>query len=469
MRCTILNLFGLNLFGPSLFGPSLFGCRDVRARSRQSVVAIAAALLLTALTTGPTAAMKIQTVTSPGGIEAWLVEEHGLPLVSMQFGFKGGSAQDPADKGGVAHFMTAMMDEGAGDLTAQAFQQRAEELAMRMSTDAGLDEFTGSFQSLTQNLEPASELLKLALTKPRFDADAVERMRKQMQAGMAFDAKDPDKIVSKAWYAEAFAGHPYGRPVNGTVESLPKIQSADLHAYQGRVFARDNVKIAVVGDIDAAALGKLLDKVFGDLPAKATLTAIAKVTPIKGPKLTTIDMDVSQSVATFGQVGIDRNDPDFIPAFIANYILGGGGLTSRLMEEVREKNGLAYSVYSYLATFDDSSVFAGGVATKTAGIGKSLEIIKRELGRMEAEGPTEAELQDAKQYLTGSYALRFDSSNKIASQLLGIQLDELGIDYVDKRNSLIEAVTLADVKRVARRFASPDTLLVTVVGRPGAL
>jgi zinc protease len=440
----------------------------VRASIATTLVASTLALS-SFLFTGPAAAMKIQTVKSPGGIEAWLVEEHGLPLVSMQFGFKGGASQDPEDKPGVANFITSMMDEGAGDLDAQAFQQKAEELAMRMSFDAGRDEFTGSFQTLTQNLAPASDLLKMALTKARFDTDAVDRMRKQLLAGLAFDAKDADKIANEVWNAEAYPNHPYGRPVNGTMESLTKIQSADLKAFRDRVFARDTVKISVVGDIDAAALGALLDKVFGDLPAKAQLSPVTRMEPQGGPKVKTVELDVPQSVAQFGQLGIDRKDPDFIPAFIANYILGGGGLTSRLMEEVREKNGLAYSVYSYLQTMDGSSVFGGGVATKTAGISKSLDIIKTELAKMAKDGPTAAELQDAKQYLTGSYALRFDSSNKIASQLLGIQLDELGIDYVDKRNSLIEAVTIEDVKRVATRILGPDKLIVTVVGRPGAL
>jgi zinc protease len=430
---------------------------------------LAAAALALALTTGTAAAMKIQTITSPGGIEAWFVEEHGLPLLSMQYGFKGGTAQDPEDKPGVAHFITTMMNEGAGDMDARAFQQREEELAMRMSFDAGRDEFTGSFQSLTQNLDASADMLRLALTKTRFDTDAVLRMRKELTASLAFDAKDPEKIAGNAWYAEAYAGHPYGWPANGTAESMAKITSDDLQEFRRRVFTRDALKISVVGDIEPEKLGKLLDKIFGDLPAKGDLKPVARIEPKVGPKLTMIEMDVPQSVATFGRIGLDRKDPDFIAGFIVNYIVGGGGLTSRLTDEVREKNGLAYSVYSYMMTYDQSSVFAGGVATKTSGIAKSLEIIKRELAKMATDGPTAEELQDAKQYLTGSYALRFDSSNKIASQLLGIQMDELGIDYIDKRNALVDGVTMEDVKRVAKRMVSPDNLLITVVGQKGAL
>lgn len=413
--------------------------------------------------------MKIQTVTSPGGIEAWLVEEHSLPLLTMNFAFLGGAAGEPADKTGLANFMTAMMDEGAGGLRAADFQERVEELAMRMSFDAGRDEYTGAFQTLTKNREASTDLLRLALTQTRFDPDAVERMRKQILANIAFDAKDPDRIADDVWYSIAFKGHPYSRPVTGTVETVTAITPEDLHEFRQRLFAKDNLRVAVVGDITAEELGRLLDKVFGDLPAKSGIDPIAPAELPITPITKLVEMDVPQSVAVFGHAGLSRKDPDFIPGFIADYILGGGGLTSRLMDEVREKRGLAYSVYSYMQSYDGAAIHFGRVATKTEAIGKSLEVIRGELQRMADEGPTPEELDDAKRYLTGSYALRFDSSSKIAGQLLGIQIEELGIDYVDKRNSLIEAVTIEDVRRVAKRFLDPGNLIVTVVGRKSGI
>jgi zinc protease len=414
-------------------------------------------------------AMKIREVKSPGGIEAWLVEDHNVPLLALRFAFEGGNAQDPNGKEGVANFLTAMMDEGAGDLSSAAFQERMEEIAMRMSFEDGRDTLYGSFETLTMNRDAAVELLRLAVNKPRFDADAVDRIRKQLLAGLAFDDRDPDKVAGKAWNALTFAGHPYGRPANGSQQSISAIAREDLEAYRSRVFAKDTLKVVAVGDIDARTLGELLDRVFGDLPAKAVLVPVARIAPKPGGAQQVIEMDVPQSVAVFGMGAMLRKDPEFIPAYVLNHILGGGGFASRLMVEVREKRGLAYSVYSYLQPYRNAGLFVGGVATKNEEIGRSLEVIRAELKRMAEEGPTAAELENAKKYLIGSYALRFDTDAKIAAQLLAIRQDDFGIDYVDKRNGQIEAVTLEDVKRVARELLKVDDLIVTVVGKPKGL
>lgn len=414
-------------------------------------------------------AMKIQSVKSPGGIEAWLVEDHSVPLMAMRFAFRGGSSQDPADKAGVANFLTTMLDEGAGDLDASAFQERAEELAMRMSFSDTRDAFYGNFETLTENRAKSVELLRLALTRPRFDADAVERMRKQLLAKLAFAARDPNKVAAKEWYANAFAGHVYARSATGDEGSIGAITAADLEAFRKRNFARSNLYVTVVGDIDAATLGAILDDVFASLPAKPDHVAVPKAEPKPGHPPggeTVVEMAVPQSVAVFGVGAMARKDPDFMPGFVLNHILGGGGFASQLMEEVREKRGLAYSVYSYLQPEDHASVLLGSVATKNESIAESLAVIRDVLKRMAADGPTEAELANAKSYLTGSYALRFDTSAKIATQLLGIRMEDLGIDYVEKRNALVEAVTLADVKRVAAGLLKPESLIVTVVGQP---
>ena len=427
-------------------------------------------LLLLVVTTfsGPAHAMKIQSVKSPGGIEAWLVEDHSVPLLAMRFAFEGGSAQDPAGKEGIANFLSAMLDEGAGDLDAGAFQERMEELAVRMSFDDSRDSFYGSFETLTVNREAAIDLLRLALTKPRFDADAVERIRRQLLANLAYADKSPEKVASKQWYATAFDGHAYGRPASGTPESVASVSGADLEAYRKRVFARSNLKVVAVGDIDAATLARLLDDVFGPLAEKADLVPVATTAPVAGGREKVVEMDVPQSVAMFGFGAMPRKDPDFIPAFVLNHIVGGGGFSSKLMEEVREKRGLAYSVHSYIHPEDHASVLVGSVATKNEAIGQSLEVIRAELARMAQTGPTEEDLDHATKYLVGSYALRFDTSAKIASQLLGILREDLGIDYVDKRNGLIEAVTLEDLRRVAKRLFKMDDLIVTVVGKPAA-
>ena len=412
--------------------------------------------------------MKIKRVISPGGIEAWLVESHDNPLVAMRFAFRGGSSQDPLGKEGLAYFVTAMIDEGAGTFDAIGFQERAQALAMRMNFDASRDVMLGNVQTLTENKDEVFDLLRLALTEPRFDADAIERVRAQILAGLKFDENDPSTVASLAWDRLAFGDHPYGRPIKGTKASIASISREDLKDYVARVFARDKLLISVVGDIDAETLGRTLDKIFGALPAHSTLASVADADPPLGPTREVIEMDVPQSVAQFGHRGIARKDDDFIAAYVLNYIIGGGGFASRLMEEVREKRGLAYSVHSNLFPYQHGAVFIGNVATKNEAVGQSLDVIESELRRLAERGPTAEELESAKSYLTGSYALRFESSSSIANQLLWIQIEDLGIDYVNRRNEQVEAVTLDDIKRVAVRLIEADRLITTIVGKPVA-
>ncbi|MGH1418793.1 MAG: M16 family metallopeptidase [Hyphomicrobiaceae bacterium] len=427
---------------------------------------LAVAAYLFVLQPNPANAMKIETVKSPGGIEAWLVRSSSVPLLSMRFAFDGGSSQDPKGREGVANFLTAMMDEGAGDLDAGAFQERQETLAMRMSYDDGRDHFYGNFSTLTKNRAESVKLLKLAITKPRFDETAIERMRKQLLSSLVSAARSPNKVVAKAWYKAAFGDHVYGRPSSGTLETIKAITRQDLLDYHRRIFAKSNLKVAVVGDIDADALGKLLDDVFGDLPETAELSEVPKISVPTGGAQKVIEMNVPQSVAMFGLGAMSRKDPDFMPGFVLNHIVGSGGFSSKLMEEVREKRGLAYSVYTYINPLAKSSILIGSVATKNEAMGKSLEVIRAELQKMADKGPSDKDLQDAKQYLIGSYALRFDTSNKIANQMLGVMIEDIGIDYFEKRNSLIEAVTVEDLKRVAKTLLDTNNLIVLVVGKP---
>jgi zinc protease len=424
-----------------------------------------AALFLLVTFIRPAHAMKIHLVKSPGGIEAWHVEEHGVPMIALRFAFTGGNSQDPAGKEGVANFMSAMLDEGAADLSSEEFQKRMEEIAMRMSFEDGRDAFFGNFETLTANRAKAVELLRLALNKPRFDEDAVERIRGQLLAALVYADRDPEKVAGKEWSKTAFPGHPYGRPANGTKETVNAIKRDDLASYWRKNFARSNLKVVAVGDITAEQLGVLLDTVFGELPEKAELMPVADTKPAAGGQRI-IEMSIPQSVAVFGFGAVVRKDPDFMPAFVMNQILGGGGFASRLMEEVREKRGLAYGVHSYIQPYLHASIFAGSVATKNDKLAQSIDIIRGELKRMAENGPTQTELDNAKSYLTGSYALRFDSNAKIASQLMGLLQDGYGIDYVDKRNALVQAVTLEDVKRAAQRILRTDDLIVTIVGKP---
>jgi zinc protease len=440
---------------------TILGAKLLRLRALP--LAALSFLLLAAL---PANAMKIQKVTGKNGIEAWLVEDHSRPILSLQFAFAGGAAQDPDGKPGVATFVSGMLDEGAGNLDSEAFQNRLEDLAAKMSVNASYDYTTVAFQTLSENRGESLKLLQMALTSPHFKPEDVERIREQIVANLRVEEKDPNKAASNEWFKLAFGSHPYARPVSGTLESVAAITPADLRDYVKKNFARDNLTVAVVGDIDAAQLGETLDALFGDLPQKSVRKAIPEVVWGNVSRQRIVPMPNPQSVVQFGFEGLKRNDPDFIPAYILNYVVGGGGFSSKLMQEVREKRGLAYSVYTYLHPLEHAGILAGGVATENKAVGQSLELIKAELERAANEGLTEKELRTAKDFLIGSFALRFDTSGKIASQLLAIQLDNLGIDYIDRRNGEIEAVTVQDIKRVAKRLMEPKNLIVTVAGEP---
>jgi zinc protease len=426
--------------------------------------ALIGASLLVAMA-APAAATKIERVTSPGGIEVWLVQETSVPLIAMDFAFRGGASQDPADKAGVASLVAGMIDEGAGDLDSKTFHERLESKAIELSFTANRDHFTGSLRTLTENKDAAFEMMRLALNAPRLDAADVERIRSETLGILRRESTNPDNMASQRWWETAFAGHPYGRPVRGTLDSVSTITAQDMRAYMKDVFARDTLKVGIVGNIDGAAAGALVDKVFGALPVKAALRKVALADPQGLGRVIAIDFDVQQSVVMMGGVGIPRKDPDFMAAFLVNHILGGGAFSSRLYREVREVRGLAYSIYSTLVPLDSAALFMTATATRGESAKQTLDVVAKEIRRLAESGPTEEELAKAKSYQKGSFALRFDTSTKIAAQLVQIQIDDLGIDYIDKRNDLVEAVTLADVQRVAKRLLDGG-MLVTMVGRP---
>jgi zinc protease len=413
----------------------------------------------------PVRAVPIERVISPGGIEAWLVRQETVPLISLQFAFLGGGSQDPEDKAGVANMVASLLDEGAGELDSRSFHERLEAKAIELSFRAGRDYFNGSLRVLNEHRNEAVELMRLALTAPRFESQDVERIRGQILSSLHRDSTSPNVVGSRRWWATAFPGHPYGREVGGTLESVPRIGVEDLRTYVKRTLARDGLKIAIVGDLDAAAAGALIDRIFGSLPAKAELRPVPKVDLQGLGQRIVVDMDVPQTVITFGRRGVFRQDPDFMAAYVLDHILGGGTFSSRLYSEVREKRGLAYSISDSLVWLKGTALMIGGTATRADRTAEALKVIDAEIQRLAENGPTQEELTQAKSYLKGAYALNLDTSSKIAGALLQIQLDGLGIDYIDRRGALVDAVTLDDTKRVAQRLLKTG-MLVTVVGRP---
>lgn len=417
----------------------------------------------------PSRAARVQQVRSSRGVAAWLVEDHAVPLIAMEIGFRGGAAQDPADKAGLAAMLAALLDEGAGPYDSAAFHEALEEYAVHLHFSAERDALVGRFQTLSRNVDAAFDLLHLAIGAARLDESAVDRVRSQFVAGLKRDANDPEAMVARAFRANAFPDHPYGLPPRGDLETLARIDRADLLAAQAGGLARDNLVIGVVGAIDAATLARRLDDVFAPLPAHAHLKPIAPVVCAGLGARVICDVDTPQSAIRFGRPGLDRRDPDFYAAVVANHILGGGVFTARLFREVREKRGLAYSVYSHLQNYAETALFAGGTSTKNERAAESLAVIEAEIRDLAAHGPSEEELEKAKKYLIGSHALHFDTSTKIAGQLLHVQLDGYEPAQLDLRNRQIAAVTLPDVRRACARLFGDGKLLVAIAGRPVGL
>ncbi|REF67680.1 MULTISPECIES: M16 family metallopeptidase [Paracoccus] len=425
-----------------------------------------ATLVFVALASLPARAIEIQEITSPGGIKAWLVEDHSIPFTALSLMFRGGASLDAPGKRGQMSLMTALLEEGAGEMDSVQYAEAVEGLGAQNRFDVGDDALTVNARMLTENRDKAAELLRQALAEPRFDPDAVERVRAQLQAVIRSEATSPNAIASKELARLAWGEHPYATSINGTRESVAALTRDDLVAAKDRILARDRVVVAAAGDITAEELGKLIDAVLGGLPEQgsAPLPDRARLQLTGG--VTVIDWDSPQTVVSFAQPGLPMSDPDYFAAFVADHILGGGGFSSRLMDEIREKRGLTYGVSTGLANGVYGETWQGGMASANGKVAEAVGLIRQEWDRFAKGGVTEKELADAKTYLTGEYALRFDGNGKIAGILAGMQLIGLPADYVNTRNGKIEAVTAADVQRVAQRLLHSDQIRFVLVGRP---
>ncbi len=409
--------------------------------------------------------VEIQEVTSPGGFNAWLVEEHSIPFIALELRFRGGASLDAPGKRGAINLMTGLIEEGAGDMDARAFAEARDALAASLRFDVGEDTLAVSAKFLTETTDEAMALLRSALTEPRFDDDAIERVRAQVLSHLKSRETDPNALASSAFDALAYGDHPYGSYASGTPESVAALTRDDILDAFGRIIARDRVVISAVGDISADELGTLLDALLGDLPATGAPMPEPVAFGATGG-VTVVPFDTPQSVAQFGQPGIAVDDPDFFAAFILNTVLGGSGFNNRLMEEVREKRGLTYGIRTYLVDSDYSERIVGVVSSVNSAMGETIDVVRGEWERIASEGISQAELDAAKTYLTGAYPLRFDGNGPIARILVGMQLEGYPTSYVKTRNARIEAVTLTEANRVAARLFDPEALRFVVVGQP---
>ncbi|WP_179378942.1 M16 family metallopeptidase [Jannaschia marina] len=427
--------------------------------------ALAAAILLPL---PAVAEVEIQEITTPGGITAWLVEEHSIPFTSIEVQFEGGANEEPLEARGATYLMMGLLEEGAGDMDARAFSERREALAARTDFDANNDSVTIGLSFLTENREESVDLMRAALVDPSFDPEAVERVREQVLAGLAADARDPQEIAGETFAALSFPEHPYGSRIEGTPETVAALNIDDLRTAHTRALTRDRARVGVTGDITAEELAPLLDRLLGDLPESDPVDIPEVETALDGG-ITVVDFPSPQSVVLFGHSGIAFDDPDYFAAFILNHIIGGRGFDSRLMTEVREKRGLTYGIGTFLSPRDKSEEMLGQFSSSNDKAAEAIEIVRAEWAHIAEEGVTPEELDAAKTYLTGAYPLRFDGNSRIAGILTGMQSLDLPIDYIPNRNDRIEAVTLDDVKRVAAELLRPEDLHFVVVGQPDGL
>lgn len=420
-------------------------------------------VLLLALAAPAWAEVPIQQVTSKGGLRAWLVEEHGIPFTALQIRFGGGTSLDA--KRGAVNLMTALIEEGAGDLDSQGFAAARDGLAAQFYFSSNVDSVTVSAQFLTENRAAAVALLTDALTKPRFDQDAIDRVRGQVLAGIEADAKDPGAIAGNLDWARQFGDHPYGSADSGTVETVNALTRDDILAAHAGALALDRVTIAAAGDITAQELGALMDQLLGGLPKTgAPLPQRAQLT--QGAGLTIQDFPSPQSVVLFGHGGIRVDDPDFMAASIANEILGGDRFTARLMTEVRDKRGLTYGIGTNLASLQYAELVSGQFQADNTKVAAAVQVVQDEWAKIGSGDITQAELDATKTYMIGAYPLRFDGNAAIAGILVGMQVNGFPIDYPKTRNDMVRAITLDDVNRVAKRLFIPENLHFTIVGQP---
>jgi zinc protease len=408
-------------------------------------------------------ALEVKELAAPAGEEIWYVSDHTLPMIALTAALPAGSAYDPTDKAGLANFAAELLDEGAGAMKAGAFQTALSNRAIRLSVTTDRDYLIVSLVTLAGNAKDAFDLLGQALARPRFDADAIARVRAQIVANIADQDQDPDDVAQKAFFRAWFHDGPYGHVIEGDAQSLAAINANDLRRFAVTHWVARGLKIAVAGDVKEDQLAALVKSAFGGLPSAGVRSPVLAQHP-GGPRLAVTDLPVPQSNVVFGLPGILRSDPDYLPAYVANYILGGGGFASRLTTELRVKRGLTYDVSTSLESMRKAGLVLGDVATKRSSTKETIAAMRDVLRDFAQNGPTDAELADAKTYLTGSWPLAFSSNVDIADQLGVFERLGLPVDYVRNRNTLINAVTLDQVKHAARRLFNPAKLSAVVAG-----
>ncbi len=416
------------------------------------------------------AAAKIQAITTPKGLQAWLLQTNNLPMLSVELSFRAGSVFEPAGKEGLAQFTASLLDEGAGPYSATEFKEELEAIGARFGASADTLDISLNLTTLTEHQDRAFALLGLAAREPRFDKEAIGRIRNQLLANLKRIEEDPAALAGRALRPALFGNQPWANDGDGSAASIKGITQSDLMAWHLANLTRSNLTVSVVGDIDATTLGRLLDEAVFGLPQGAGRRGKELATPKVGaPTTITKTLAIPQGTVLLGWPGMARNDPDYPALMLMNEIFGGGVLTSRLGLDVREKHGLVYDIRSRNMPLPGGGFYLLSFATDATKVAKALGLIDENITKMRNQPVTQEEFDDAKSYLIGSWPLRLDSNAKLLGMMSLMQNEGLGIDYLEAWPKRLAGVQFADIQRVAQRMLTPENMSLIVVGQNEAL
>ena len=410
-------------------------------------------------------AIQFESLKTKNGIKFWLIEDKSLPLVSMSFSFKGGSILDPIGKDGVTNLMTSLLDEGTQNFTASEYRLFKRENGIKISFSSSKERVEGTFQVVKPRLQEGFYLLFESINKARFPINEIKKVKSQVKASIKIDNSNISTIASNKFNEFFFKDKLIGRNTKGTLKTLSTISRDDIKSIYKSSFIKDRLVIGISGDIDPSLAKKYVDYVFGDLQSEKFKNPISKLKELsEGRKI--IKMKTPQTTVVFGQKGLGRKDEDYFAARVINYVLGGGGFQSRLYKEIREANGLVYSIYSYLMPYEYAGVIVGGFQTRNENVGTTIEKVKSEWKKIKTNGITKTELQNAKTYYKGSFSRNFTSTMSIASLLMIVQYYDLGEDYFRKRDLIIDDLKLNEINNLAKKLFDSESLFFMIVGEP---
>jgi len=417
------------------------------------------------LTSTNSKAIQFESLESKNGIKFWLIEDNTLPLVSVSFSFKGGSILDPVGQDGVTNLMTSLLDEGTKNFTASEYRLFKRENGIKISFSTSKERIEGTFQVVKPSLQEGFYLLNESINKAKFPIDEIKKVKSQIEASIKIDNSDISTLASNKFNESFFKDKLIGRNTKGNLKTLSSISRDNIQSIYKSSFIKDRLVIGISGDIESSLAKKYIDYVFGDLPSKKFENPISTLKELsEGKKI--IKIKTPQTTVVFGQKGLGRKDKEYFAVRVINYVLGGGGFQSRLYKEIREKNGLVYSIYSYLMPYEYTGVIVGGFQTRNQNVGKTIEKVKTEWNRIKNQGITKIELQNAKNYYKGSFSRNFTSTLSIASLLMIVQYYDLGEDYFDKRDLIIDNLKLNELNNLAKNLFDSENLFFMIVGEP---